>query len=151
MQAYSGIFIHIQANSNIIRHIRELSKNIQAHSGPCCIPKTGIFRTLTYSENWYIQSHGIFRILVYSEPWNIQKAGIFRTLLYLEPWYIQNRGTFKSRAIFRTLKYSEPRAYSQLFQTSAREYYKNNANSFLHHFQVWQIATLSRPVSIRSN
>ena len=61
----------ILAYSNIIRHIQELSRDIQTHS-----------------EAWVI--------LVYSEPLHIQNPGIFRTLAYSESepyqehWYIQD-------------------------------------------------------------
>ena len=82
-----------------------------------CSP--GIFKTLVYSEHWYIQNQryiqnpGIFRTrgilipllhleLAYSELCHIQKPGIFRILVYSETWNIQNPG------LFIILPHSEP-------------------------------------------
>ena len=81
MQIYSCIFWHIQTNLSISRHIHRHIQN------PV---------TLAYLEPWYIQnqqpiqSHGIFRTLVYSELWYVPNPGIFRTLVYQEPWHVKN-------------------------------------------------------------
>ena len=82
------LVFNILAYSDIIRHIQDLSRDIQAQSEVCVTP--------VYSKPWYIQNPGLFRTLAYSEPWNIQNPIIFKTLAYSEPWYIQ------------TLVYSEP-------------------------------------------
>ena len=84
--------------SGIIRHIQKLSRDIQTHLEACVtsVYSEPIFRTLAYSELWYIRNPGIFRNLTYSESWHIQNTGIFRT-----------------RAIFRSLVYSGCEAYSQ--------------------------------------
>ena len=55
-----------------------------------------IFRTLVYSELWYIQNQG-----------HTQNSGIFKNLAYSEPDAVQNPGIFKTRSIFRTLIYPE--------------------------------------------
>ena len=57
------LVLNILAYSNIIRHIQELSRDIQTHSEAWVI--------LVYSEPWYIQNSGIFRI-----------RAISRTLVY---------------------------------------------------------------------
>ena len=57
-----------------------------------------------------------------------------------EPGHIQNPGIFKTCSIFKTL--------SNIYD---RAFYENNANSFWHYFQIWQILTLARPVAVRSN
>ena len=59
----------------------------------------------------YVQS-GIIR---HSQAY----SGIIQA--YSELWCIQNTGVFRTRGIFRTLAHSEPRAYSELSQTSAME------------------------------
>ena len=80
IQGDVGIFMYIQAYSDIFKHKQ---KNSQAHSEHSV--------TLAYLEPWHIQ---------YQK--HIQSCAIFRALTYLEPFYIQNSG------IFRTLAYSEP-------------------------------------------
>ena len=55
---------------------------------------------------------------------------IFRKL-YSEPWYIQNPDIFRNRHILRTLVYSEPKAYSEHYQTSTMESFSFNINIFL--------------------
>ena len=118
-----NLMSNILAYSEKIRHIMELSRDIQTHSEGCVTPvcpepwniqnlgifrilayskhipiqNPAMFRTLGYSETWYIQNFGIFRTVVYSELWHMQNLGIFGTLAYSETWYIQN---FR---IFRTL------------------------------------------------
>ena len=66
------------------------------------IQNPGIFRTLVYSDAWYIQMSGILRTLTYLEPWYIQKPDIFRTLAYSELWHIQNQSHIQNPGIFRT-------------------------------------------------
>ena len=97
--------------SDIIRFIKELSRDIQRHSEGCVTP--------VCSEAWYIQNLGIFRILAYLEPWYIQKPGIFTTLVYSEPCHIQIRDIIRTRAKFSTFVYSVSQAYSQPCQTFA--------------------------------
>ena len=65
------LVLNILAYSNIIRHIQELSRDIQTHSEACI--------TLVYSEPLHIQNPDIFRTLVYSESGP-----------YPEHWYIQD-------------------------------------------------------------
>ena len=65
------LVLNILAYSNIIRHIQELSRDIQTHSESCVI--------LVYSEPLHIQNPGIFRILACSE-----------SEPYQEHWYIQD-------------------------------------------------------------
>ena len=69
IHAELGIFTHISANSEILRHNHANSAIIQACSEPCITLNPGIFKILLYSEHWYIQNLGIFRI-----------RSIFRTL-----------------------------------------------------------------------
>ena len=67
----------IQTDLGTFRHNQTYPGIIQAYSGKfrtLCYPdifKTGISRTLTYSEPG-----------AYSEPWHIHNPGIFRTLAY---------------------------------------------------------------------
>ena len=66
-----------QAHSGIIRHIEKLFRHIPAYFEPCV--------TLALLEPWYIQTfrnRSIFRTLAYSQDWYIQHPGIFRTLGY---------------------------------------------------------------------
>ena len=64
IDAYVGIFQHILTYSEIIRHIQELSRDIQAHSEASVTP--------VYSEFWCIQNadifgtRAIFKTLVFS-------------------------------------------------------------------------------------
>ena len=84
----------------------------------------GLFRTLVYSELWYIQNTGIFktrdifRNLVYSELQDIKKPGISRTL---ECW--------------------KPKSYSEHCQTSTIEFFAKvvkSCNYFeISAFQSW--------------
>ena len=107
--AYSDISRHIQPG--IIRHIQANSEHCVTltYSEPSYIQKLGkfrtrgIFRTLVYSEPWFIQNPDIFK--AYSEPWNIQNSEIFRTLVYAEPWQIENQRCIQKPGIFRTLAY----------------------------------------------
>ena len=88
------LVFNILTYSDVIRHIKDLSRNIQTHSKGYVTPvysetlniqKPGIFTTLAHSVSCHIQKPGIFRTLVYSEHWLIQKPGIFRSLAYSEP------------------------------------------------------------------
>ena len=84
-----GIFVHIAAYSDRIRHIQlDIIRHIQAYTEPCV--------TLKYSEPE-----------AYSEPWYIQNPGLFRTLVCSEPWHIQNQGHIQDPDIFRTQTYLE--------------------------------------------
>ena len=65
------LVLNILAYLNIIRHIQELSRDIQIHSE--------VYVTLEYSEPLHIQYPGIFRTLSYSE-----------SEPYPEHWYIQD-------------------------------------------------------------
>ena len=59
----------VQVDIDIFTHIQEYSRTIQAYSV--------IFNTLNNSG--IFKTRDIFRTLAYSEPWYIQKPGIFRT------------------------------------------------------------------------
>ena len=70
-----GIFTHIQGYPDIIRHIQDLCE--------LCI-----FRSLTYSEFWYIQNFGILRkqsIVRTLEYVDVENPGV-----YSEPWHVEN-------------------------------------------------------------
>ena len=148
IQAYSGIFRHNQAYSGIIQGCWSIFRSLSnpgifrtmLYSEPWHIQKTGIFGTLVYSEFWYIQNSGKFRTLVYSETWYIQNSSIFITLTYSEPWYIQKPSKFRTWNIFATLSNIRDRAS-----------YENNANSFLHFFEISLIPNLARPVVVTKN
>ena len=60
---------------------------------------------------------------------HIQNPGIFRTLVYSEPWHIQNQSHIQNPGIFRTSG-----IFTTLSNICDREFYENNANSFLHLF-----------------
>ena len=72
------------------------------------LPYLNIFRHSGIFGN----NSGIFRTLVYSEPCNIQKPEV-----YSEPWHNQNQRYIRepkhiqNPEIFRTMAYSEPKAY----------------------------------------
>ena len=76
-----------------MRHIHAYSRIIQAYSEPCVI-----FRTLVYSESWYIQYQR-----------HIQNPGISKTLAHSEPetysesWANQNPRIFRTGGILRSL------------------------------------------------
>ena len=53
VHAYSGMLRHIQTYSGIFRNYSGI---FRTHCNP------GIFRSLTYTETWYIQRSEIFRI-----------------------------------------------------------------------------------------
>ena len=96
-QADVGIFTHILAYSEILKHkqkyLQAHSKHSvtlaysvpEAYSEPCYIQNPDIFGTLVYSESWNIDNPLLIRILVYSESWHFQNPGIFRNLVYSEP------------------------------------------------------------------
>ena len=63
----------------------------------------------------------IFRHICLNIPGYVQSySGIIRHIQELF-MHTQNCGVFRTRGIFRTLAHSEPRAYSELSQTSAME------------------------------
>ena len=102
IRADLGILTHIPAYSDISRHIQpDIIRHIQAYSEPCV--------TLTYSEPWQIQNQTHIRTLVYSETWLIQNPGIFRTrgifmtLIYSQPRHIYNHDLFKIPEHFREI------------------------------------------------
>ena len=70
-----GIFMHIQAYSDIFKHKQKYS---QAHSEHSV--------TLAYLEPWHIQ----YQKHIQSCAIYIQSPDIFRTLLYSELWHIHN-------------------------------------------------------------
>ena len=82
------IVVSILASSDIIRHILDLSRDIQPVSEACV--------TLLYPEPWYIQDPGLFSALRYSGARYIQNTGVFRGLAYSDPspWYIHWLGIF---------------------------------------------------------
>ena len=61
-----------------------------------------------------MQDPAIFRTLVYSEPWYIHNLRIFRTKAHSEPWYIQKPDTFRTRDIFRTLPTSTMKRFTKI-------------------------------------
>ena len=67
-----------QAHLGIFRHNQEYQEIIQAYSKPCV--------TLAYLQPWYtpgiFSTISIFRTLAYSQAWYIQNPRIFRTLAY---------------------------------------------------------------------
>ena len=101
MELMQIAFWHNQ--TDIIKHIQELSRDIQLHSEAWVIPvysepaifgtvvnlrPPGIFRALAYSEPSYIRNPGIFKILAYAELWLNQSRDIVKNLAYSEPWNI---------------------------------------------------------------
>ena len=83
----------IQAYPSISRHNQAYSTIIQAYSEPC------VTQAL-------------------SEPWSLGNLDLFRTrLIFRTPWHIQNQKHNQNPSIFRTLGYSEPKVYSELYQT----------------------------------
>ena len=110
-------FRYIDAYSPIFRQLHTYSGIIQAYSR--------IFRIL------YIP--GIFRTLAYSDLWYIQNLYIFNTLVYLEPGYNQNP------EIFRTVSNIYDRALWEDFLLS-----KEHAASIIKHlFVFFSITTIS--------
>ena len=94
-----------------------------------------VFNTLAYSNKIMhiqelsrdIQAHSEASVtLVYSETWHIQNQS-----------HIQSTGTSRTSSIFTTLS-----------SICNGAYYENNANSFLHYFQMWQTVTLVRLVIV---
>ena len=63
--------------------------------------------TLTYSELWYTQNPGIFKTRV-----------IFRTPVYTKLRHVQSQRHVQKPGLFRILRYSEPKTYSEHCQTS---------------------------------
>ena len=78
VQADEGIFTHILAYSDILKH-----KQSRGIFRTICNPD--IFRTLVYTEPKHMLSRDILRNVAYSELWYIQKPDIFRTLAYSKP------------------------------------------------------------------
>ena len=103
-------FRYIDAYSPIFRPLHTYSGIVQAYSG--------IFTTLYIS--------GIFRTLAYSDPWYIHNSYIFSTLVYLEPWYNQNP------KIFRTLPNIYDGAFCENFLLL-----KGHATSIIKHLFVF--------------
>ena len=125
-------FGHIHGYACIFTH----SGVIQEYLGTFWSPSNpGIFRTLTYSEPWYIPNSGIFQTQVYSELWIIQNLGLFRTLTYSEPdrysepWHIQNHNHLHNPGIFRNSS-----IIATLSNICDRAFHENNVNSCLHIF-----------------
>ena len=95
-----GMFRHI---FRCIQGYSEISRYNQAYSGifgnysdiVWTLCNSVIFRTLTYSELWYIQNPGIFKTRV-----------MFRILVYLKLWLIQNQKHIQNAGLVRTLGYS---------------------------------------------
>ena len=71
------LVFNIRAYSLIIKHIQELSRDIQVHSEASVNP--------VYWEYWHIWNYNIFTTLKYSEHWYVENDGIFRTLVYRKP------------------------------------------------------------------
>ena len=77
-------FRQVLKHSGIIRHIQELFRYIQPYSETCV---TLAYLEPSYNQNPYIfRTRSIFRTLAYSQRWYIQNAGIFtKSEVYLEP------------------------------------------------------------------
>ena len=137
------LVVNILAYSDIIRYINGLSRDAQTHAEGCL--------AVVYSEPWNIWNPGML------ETWHIQNFSIFRTLVYSEPWYIKNPGIYRAMAYLEPEPYSEP-CYIQDLKHNPnsanicnRLVFENNANSFLHYFQMWKIVNWSRLVTVRPN
>ena len=106
-KSHSGRFRHVHTYSNISRDIgtysgiiRHIFRNYSGILWIWHIQNTGIFRTLAYSEFWYIQNSDILRT-----------RGILRTLGYWEPRYVVNLGMLRTWVIFRMLSNIYGRAF----------------------------------------
>ena len=69
-----------------IRHNQAHPRITQAYSGIFkTLCNSGIFRTVAYTEPWYIQNQKHIQ-----NPQHIHKPGIFKKPLFSERWHIQN-------------------------------------------------------------
>ena len=62
---------------------------------------------------------------------SFKNGGIFRNLVYPNFWHIQNERHIHNPGLFKTLKYSEPKAYSELCQTSTMKHFAKQLTAII--------------------